>query len=177
MLHPDTANLAAFITIAAKPIASVKSMDDAVLTGKPVCNLKGSLVIPRVEALYPRVRWGVLPEGKEKVSRWEQAQRLVDADGCDGLLSTMMTYRAYKARPEYCSLEIQQVVVPQLGDEPAVRLRRPGNFIRPHNPRNQREPRANPRQVGAPRTLLGRRRRSNTRGRHEHRLAPHAAGC
>ena len=115
MLHPDTANLAAFITIAAKPIASVKSMDDAVLTGKPVCNLKGSLVIPRVEALYPRVRWGVLPEGKEKVSRWEQAQRLVDADGCDGLLSTMMTYRAYKARPEYCSLEIQQVVVPQVG--------------------------------------------------------------
>ena len=103
------------MTIAAKPMASVQNMDEAVTTGKPICDLKGSLVIPRVEGLYPRVRWGQLPAGKTSVSRWDQAQRLVDADGCDGLITTKATYRSYKTRPEYCSLELQQVIFPQVG--------------------------------------------------------------
>jgi hypothetical protein len=105
-----TAELATFMIVAKQaPPPSVQSMDHAQLHKSPICRLGGSIINERVERMWPRVALG--GDG----SRWPQADKLVASEGCDGLLSTMVNFKGYKTRADYCSLQMQEILFPQLG--------------------------------------------------------------
>jgi hypothetical protein len=115
----DTANLAAFITVSARPTTSVASLTEAVRDGKTVC--QPSLVdADRIQIMHPRLRLSRLnlpPSFLVAPPMVEQlANQLVRPNqGCDGILTTLVEYRRWRAQPRYCNLVTVQTVWPQMG--------------------------------------------------------------
>jgi len=84
-------------------------MDDAIVNKKPLCASAGGHM-PRMYAVYPRVMWGTVSQ-----SQAEPADKLMALDSCEGWVTFALDYKNFRTMPEYCKLELAQVVSPGLG--------------------------------------------------------------
>ena len=104
-----TANLAAFITVSAVPTASVDGMESAVYNRQALCLVDytaGGSLTNKVMRLYPQVALGS-PSGSSW-GQWDAAEKLINDEGCEGLLVPRTDYDGYKTNPDYCSFELSR---------------------------------------------------------------------
>ena len=66
--------------------------------------------LQKIKTLYPRLRWGTVG-----FSQFDQADELLAGTGCDGMLATYNDYQSFRADPQYCHLDVAQIVSPALG--------------------------------------------------------------
>jgi len=100
-----TANLAAFITLSASEGLSVTSVDAAMADSKALCMEEGAYNT-RVTANYPKMRYELIMEANSA------GGRLVESDGCQGVLAPKNFFDAWRTEPQYCSLEIVETLFP-----------------------------------------------------------------
>ena len=123
-----TANLAAFITVSAVPTASVDGMDSAVFNRQALCLVDytaGGSLTNKVLRLYPQVALG-----QNDATSWglyDAAERLLNVDGCEGLLVPRTDYDGWKANPTYCNFVLSREPSDHASG-PSPRLPRPSRL-------------------------------------------------
>lgn len=64
----------------------------------------------KIEALYPRIRWGLVDQSANGA-----AQATMDRRGCDGVVTTYNQYQAWRTDVGFCKLEVAEVMAPARG--------------------------------------------------------------
>jgi len=102
-----TANLAAFITLSASESLSVTSVDSAITNSHALCMEEGAYNA-RVSAQYPRMAYELLLEANSA------ADRLINKQGCEGILAPASFYDGWRTDPKYCRMEIVETLFPDV---------------------------------------------------------------
>jgi hypothetical protein len=101
----DTANLAAFITISAKPTMLASSLDELYTAGSPLCMYAGGHTV-RFDAAH----------GQRHVYTPYRSKALVADDlmagTCAAVVAPRNVYLAWRTQPQYCSFRVVQSIVP-----------------------------------------------------------------
>ena len=115
LISSYTANLAAFITVAARSSNSVTSMNDAITNQKAICRPgDGSAWSPKITTNYPRARWSHLYDLPEAAAQ-RLAHPALYSDSCEGAFMMNTEFLALRANATYCRLRLAEVVFPGQG--------------------------------------------------------------
>ena len=64
----------------------------------------------KIRAIYPRIRWGTVSQSQTEAAEDTQYRR-----GCAGVVATYNQYQAWRTDPQFCKLEVAQVMAPARG--------------------------------------------------------------